>query len=166
MYTPDKIKFMQKIKASHYGMKKIIALTTLIFFVASSMCQIPGDAEYTKDYYLKKSEKQKKIGWAMLTAAMVAGTVPLLLKPDHASENPYYIYNDKSKTAAMLILSGIALGSIPFFISSSKNKKRAAEISFQNQNFIFPTTDGVELTSVPAITLKLDFRTTKKSKIH
>ncbi len=59
--------------------------------------------------------------------------------------------------AAIVAVAGLAsaLGSIPFFISSAKNARKAAMISFNNQKVLFPQQNTFVLKTQPTLTLKL-----------
>ncbi len=62
-----------------------------------------------------------------------------------------------SKVPAIVGIAGLvtALASIPVFISSSKNRSKAATIGFNNQNILFPNYNSLVLKAQPAITLKI-----------
>lgn len=68
-------------------------------------------------------------------------------------------YSNASSGAAILLLGGIgtALGSIPFFISSAKNKRKAASIAICNQNIFLPLQNSFALNTQPTVTLKIGF---------
>ena len=57
----------------------------------------------------------------------------------------------------MIAGAATALGSIPFFISSAKNARRAAAISFNNQKILFPQQNTFVLKTQPTVTLKIMF---------
>lgn len=89
-----------------------------------------------KQDYLKKSKSQKTIGIVLLTSGSVIATVGLAMTLSNVSgifdpDNPP---RHNSTTADILGYSGlvIAAGSIPFFIASSKNKKKAFGLSLKN----------------------------------
>lgn len=49
----------------------------------------------------------------------------------------------------------ITLSSIPYFISSGKNKRKAATVSFNNQKIVLPQIGGFIVKTQPAITLEI-----------
>lgn len=51
----------------------------------------------------------------------------------------------------------ICLGSIPFFISSGSNAKKAATLSFKNQPILMPQQGSLVQNSQPSLSLKIDF---------
>lgn len=91
----------------------------------------------------------------MLVGTAIWATIPLILYPDHPSYDPLYLYNNKSRPVAILLITGNVLGSISFFISSSKNKKRAAALTIHNQNIYFQQQNSLALKAQPTLTLKV-----------
>lgn len=94
---------------------------------------LPG---LTKADYLKKSKNQKTTGIVLLATGSVMATIGLAMTLSNVSglfdpDNPPR-YN--STAADILGYSGLAVAtaSIPFFISSSKNKKKAFNLSLNN----------------------------------
>ena len=136
-------------------MKKIFNLFIVLFTISniSFSQKLNLVKPQSREEYLIKSQKQKKMGWRILGLAVVVGTLPLLFKRDHPSDNPYYFYNDKNKTAAILVVTATGLSSIPFFISSSKNKKKAVGIALHNENTNIPREKGFALKTMPTVTL-------------
>lgn len=144
-------------------MKKIVLSITVLVFVIQSYCQTTTSPSISKDEYLKRSKDQAKVGFILLGAGVITQAVGVLIprgnvKPvslvDIFSGTRSY-ENDDTKTG--LILAGFIseLCSIPFFISSGKNKHRAASVSFNNQKILFPQHNALAVKTQPAITLKI-----------
>ena len=140
-------------------MKKITILSLLLAFATSSVCQQTSQKPtVTPIDYLQKSKKQKKRAVILLVvgAGLVVTSVVIPngeLTYDGICIGAYC--SDKYKNdgiRAAFAVSGVAsmLGSIPFFIASGKNKKRAARgsvfinmektpvlqgMAFRNQSF-------------------------------
>ena len=127
---------------------------TLLLFVVKSFSQTQSSPELSKDYYLQKSKNQKITAWVLLGAGVGMTVGGLLINLDQ----PYY-GGSSTDNAKGLWLSyvGIAstLASIPFFISSHKNKKRAASVSINNQRIYFPQQNGFAAKTQPSINLKI-----------
>ena len=151
-------------------MKKIILYTLLLLFSVAAFCQsTPNDIPTVKTDYLKKSKNQKTTAWVLLgggfaltmtSALMAAPKVSEdvgnafvgIFSAEPAPENNYTAEN-------ILLITGTAsmLASIPFFIASKKNKRKAIDMSanikmenarmIQNQSFV--------QTSYPSIALKI-----------
>jgi hypothetical protein len=134
-------------------MKRVIFFLTLLIFFANSVGQIPSNAKPSKEYYLTKSKNQNKTGWILLvggTAMVVGGAV--IFNDSYSSGS-----NSSTDISGFVLLGGVAaeIASIPFFISASKNKKRAAALSINNQNYYLPLNNYVVLKTQPCITLKI-----------
>jgi len=141
-------------------MKKIIAFAILLVITINSFCQ-----KLTSDDYLLKSKNQRKTGWILL----IGGTTILItsfviprgdLVHDGICVGPYCsdkYKNDNLKTA--LFISGVALdlASIPFFIASKKNKKRAMNVStsFKMEKVQVIQASSVVSRSYPALWVKV-----------
>lgn len=137
-------------------MKKIILSLTLLQFVLTSFSQPPT---LTKDYYFKKSKNQYTAGWVFLGGGVAMTTIGIILGSNHTSNygtlgSPNF---DIVPASAVLGIAGIgaALVSIPFFISSSKNARKAATISFNNQNILMLQQNSFVSKMQPTITLKI-----------
>ena len=123
-------------------MKKIIFGTILIAFAAVSFAQqsAPKQALIQTDY-LQKSKKQKKAasillagGAGLITTAIIIPRGELVFGGIYCGPGAGILCNEEYKNdgikSAFLIAGAIsALSSIPFFIASSKNKKRAKAAS-------------------------------------
>ena len=131
-------------------MKKIPILFLLIVLSASTFSQQTHPVPtVTKQDYLQKSKNQKTAAWILLgggTAMAAGGFI-------WASSN---ILSTASGSEFLFFVGiGCMTGSIPLFILSSKNRKRAMSASFkfqqspQLQNNIFVK------RKVPSLTLKI-----------
>lgn len=143
-------------------MKKIIFCIMLFAFAAASFAQqtAPKQALIQTDY-LKKSKKQKKTGLIFLGAG-AAFIVTSFVIPEGQIDPLFGCIckediNDEIKST--LILTGVValLGSLPFFIASSKSKKKAnyvsAFIHFEKTTFLQQTL--VTTQSFPAIAVRI-----------
>ena len=135
-------------------MKKIIFSITLILFVVKSFSQTPS-GQLSKDYYLTKSKNQKTTAWILL----VGGTLMVVGGAISFGDNYYYGSDTATDVSGFIVLGGLLsdIASIPFFISSSKNKKRAVAIAFNRQNMLVPQHTTLVLKSQPTVTLKIRF---------
>lgn len=129
-------------------MKSIIIGLVLILFTLSSFCQLNEPTKIlSREEYLSKSRTQKVVGFVLLGA----GATTLLI----ISNGKY----DYKTTGVLAIAGGVAvLGSIPFFISASKNKKRAmTATSFKFEKIQFLEGAGIVHQTYPALSLKFIF---------
>ena len=137
-------------------MKSIaLSLALLFFFAAASFSQAPVNPIQTKDYYLQKSKKQKKIGLIVLYTGLGIAATGGIVYQIHESNSDGWL--DFDFTGAYIAAGGgaVALASIPFFISSSKNKKKAASVTLNNTTIPLLRQNGLVSKMRPTITLKI-----------
>ena len=136
-------------------MKKIIIYAMLLFVTANALGQqINPNQPLTRQDYLKKSKTQKKTAWILLGggAAVAIGASILAVSSDWSkSETPYLV--------ALSIGCASMLGSIPLFIASKRNKRKAMNAStyFEIQQYPVPTNTGLTLHSTATLSLKFNF---------
>ncbi len=116
-------------------MKPVISLALLLAFAATSFGQqLPASGSaLTKSDYLRKSKKQNKTGLIFLTAGAGLIITSFIVPRGELVYDGICIgsyCSDKYKNDGLksgFFISGVvsALGSIPFFIASGKNRKRA-----------------------------------------
>ena len=120
-------------------MKKFIIIAILFVFATTSFSQQKIQKHVlTQTDYLQKSKKQKKTGSILLAGGagliITAFIIPRgKLVYDGICIGAYCsdkYKNDGIKSAFFIAGSLSSLGSIPFFIASRKNKKRANATSF------------------------------------
>ncbi len=135
-------------------MKQIYFSLTLLLFVVESFSQTPS-----KDYYLQKSKNQYTAGWVFLGGGAAMVTIGIILASKHTTSygtlsSPNI---DIFPTSAVLATAGIGaiFCSIPFFISSSKNARKAATISFNNQNILLLQQNSFVSKAQPTVSLKI-----------
>ncbi len=134
-------------------MNKIFLLVAVLVLTVKSFSQVEQNAAHSKDYYLQKSKTQKTIGWVLLgagTATLVGG----LIKASGTSND---LGDIGDGVVPALIGLGADLASIPFFISSGKNKRRAASVAFNAQPAPLVQQKGWYANAYPAISLKISF---------
>jgi hypothetical protein len=109
-------------------MKKIILLPAFFLLLLGSkqLSAQQSDSlknifpEGTKEYYLQLSKSQKTSAWFMLGGGLllaVAGGIQV-------SNNLFSKSNEG--VALFLVGAGLSLGSVPLFIASGRNKRRAS----------------------------------------
>jgi len=151
-------------------MKKIILYTLTLVIPAATFCQsTPSDMPAIKTDYLKKSKNQKTTAWVLLGGGFALTVTSTLMAAPKVTEDVGNVFvgiftaepvPENNYTAEnILLITGTAsmLASIPLFIASKKNKRRAMDMSanikmenvrmFQYQSFV--------QTSYPAIALKI-----------
>ena len=151
-------------------MRKMILYTLLLIIPAVTFCQsVANDIPVVKTDYLKKSKNQKTAAWVLLGGGFALTTTSIVMASSKITEDYVNVIagvfssepvQENNYTAEnILLITGTAsmLASIPLFIASKKNKRRAMDMSanikmenvrmFQYQSFV--------QTSYPAIALKI-----------
>ncbi|TFV94721.1 hypothetical protein E4S40_11980 [Algoriphagus kandeliae] len=138
-------------------MKKLFIAT---FVVAALIgAAYPSFAQQlTKQDYLEKSKKQKTTafillggGAALLGAGAIIGSENFCLFSCTDSQN-----NAMNAASVMVVAGGAAMiASIPVFVSSGKNARKAAELSLNYQPMNAPRFTGAIPKAYPALTLTI-----------
>ena len=151
-------------------MRKMILYTLLLIIPSATFCQsVPNDIPVVKTDYLKKSKNQKTAAWVLLGGGFALTTTSIVMASSKITEDYVTVIagvfssepvQENNYTAEnILLITGTAsmLASIPFFIASKKNKRRATDITanikmedaklIRNQSFV--------QTSYPAFALKI-----------
>jgi hypothetical protein len=112
---------------------------------------------------MQKSKKQKTIAWVLLGggAALVLTGIILpkgeITNPDcwFCPEEKIEYKNDGLKST--LGLTGVfsMIGSIPFFIASKKNSKRAMSVSFKNETAPLIQNSSFVYKAIPSLAFKI-----------
>ncbi|PKB17654.1 hypothetical protein [Flavobacterium sp. 5] len=136
-------------------MKKFIFLTTALLFMIKVASQTTPNNEFTKDYYLQKSKNKKTTGWVLLSAGVgitIVGVIGFSSTFDDWN-------NDSTDAYGYLMLGGplVALGSIPFFISSGSNARKSATLSINYHPILTPNQISVAQNIQPALSLRIEF---------
>jgi hypothetical protein len=136
-------------------MKKTIIFLILLLFIVKGFSQTTPSTPFSKEDYLQKSKTQKTTGWVFLSAGIAITAVGVI-----GFNNTYDDWNDNSTdTYGALVLTGplIALGSIPFFISSGSSARKAATLSLNYQPILIPNQDSLAQSSQPALSVTITF---------
>ncbi len=139
-------------------MKKISLFFISLLFLINSFSQTQTNS---KEYYQLKSKHQKTTAWIMLGgggALFLAGGLVGAHGFADLFSGDFNKANNKVAVAGTLSIVGAAsmLGSIPFFISSGKNARKAVSISFINERIIVPQQNAITSKMQPAISLKVE----------
>ena len=148
-------------------MKKIISCIACLLMTLIAMTQekAADDAfATTRQDFLNKAKKQKTAALGLLIGggALTIGGIAWAANDFEIDLNGIFDPNyqepeDNSTAQGVLILTGAAamLGSIPLFIASRKNRRRAMEISFKNEWVPQLQNNLVYQRAIPAISLRI-----------
>lgn len=119
--------------------------------------------EMSKQDYLDKSRKQKTTGFILAGSGVVLLAVATILSAEDVADTAVSCANlncsSESGIEFGIILAEVgglvALGSIPFFISSGKNARKAAQISFKNEPTYIPKYVGNIPRAIPSLSFSI-----------
>lgn len=103
--------------------------------------------------YLQKSKNQKIAAWILLGGGIGVSVIGLTQINVAGSDNG----SVNNTPGTVLLATGLAasLTSIPFFISSQKNKKRALALSIKTEKMLQLTKNNYAYMPVSSLTLKI-----------
>lgn len=125
-------------------MKKIILSGILLTIVITGYTQeIKPNTLFTKQDYLQKSKQQKTVAWVLAgggSALSIIGGLKFLDEAVKVRNSviplPGQPLPDEAKVngaGILMLIGGVAIvGSVPLFVASGKNKKKATAVSFKN----------------------------------
>ena len=146
-------------------MKKLFLMCLICF--CASMLQTNAQIRDTSvnisthrvdaDLLLQKSKNKKKVAWIMAgggaTFILAGSIIPRGEIKRYNVIFPEY-KNDGIKASFLLTGALSMLGSIPFFISSHHNKKKAASLSFRNERVQQINKSSLAYGTIPGVSLK------------
>ena len=137
-------------------MKSLIFLIVFMLLTVNLWSQNSVVVPNSKDYYLHKSSNQKKTGWILLGGGAVLATIGGI----GFSEN-FGIFTDNATGDGygFMFLTGVisGLSSIPFFISSGNNARRAATITFYLNPSLNTNSNSLVQNYQPYLGFKITF---------
>jgi hypothetical protein len=142
-------------------MKKIIFSLALLLFVSNLFSQAPTTPRHSRDYYLKKSKSQKNVAHILLAGGGACILTGLLIPKGEEELNTGSFFKNYKNDGIRQTFGGVGglflLGSIPFYVLSSKNERKgnAATISFNNQKVLSLQQYSFVLRTQPTLTLKI-----------
>ena len=139
--------------------KQILFLLSLLYFLNISAQTVDSSPQQVS-ILNNKSKKQKSTGWILLGGG--AGVTLIGAAIGVANVWDEIIFEERGATDAanVMVISGLVsmAGSIPFFIASGKNRKKAAALVFikmENSSYVSQYT--ITEKKYPAITLSVIF---------
>lgn len=131
---------------------KNLLLGMMLFLCLGANAQVENGSTYEE--YMRKSKNKKTAAWVMLGGGAAVGITGLAISIKHFS-----LSGEASSTevaGASMFLAGAAsmLGSIPFFVSSKKNKKKAMQLQVQPEALRI-NNKNIPNTTYPALSVKI-----------
>ncbi|HET6767699.1 MAG TPA: hypothetical protein VFH08_09880 [Chitinophagaceae bacterium] len=152
-------------------MKKSITYFLLLIIPVASFSQQTNDSiPLVNTDYLAKSKNQKTAAWVLLGGGFALTTTSILIASPKAAEDLTYGFggfllgepapqNDYTAESILLVAGTAAmLGSIPLFIASGKNKRKASNMStkIKMEKATIIGRQSFVQSSYPAIALKIN----------
>ena len=146
-------------------MKKIIFL--LSFAVATTCCSAQNTDNtkpVTKNDFLQKSKNQKTGAWVLVGGGgglLIVGAIISFTNSTSEALDAITLQEvkekDKTLQTVLMVTGGAAiLGSIPLFVASSRNKHKAASLTFKSEFFPQLQNSMVFYKPIPSISLKIN----------
>ena len=141
-------------------MKKTTLFLLLVIFSISAICQeTESRTTLTQQDYLQKGKNNKTAAWLLLaggTAMVIAGFAISDGEPEFNILCLCYV-GENSGAKGLLIAGGIlSMGaSVFFFKSSTKNKRKAMDLTFKNELAPQLLEYGFAYRTIPSLNLKI-----------
>ena len=130
-------------------MKKLIICLLPLVLTISSFSQ---QTQFSKEDYLEKSKKQNTGAWVMLGTGTALATGGVVWG---ASKGVFCDCDYTGPNIMFFTGLGLMVGSIPIFIASGKNKRKAMSMSFKFQHIPqLPNTTKIN-QPIPSFNLKV-----------
>ncbi len=128
-------------------MKKMTVFLALLLMTGFTYAQDKTKDGYTKSEYLQKAKTQKTFGFLLLGGGVAMAVTGAALSGTFAED-----------TGKWLIIGGgvLAASSVPLFISSSKNTRKAESLTILASTQYVYCQNGITMRRQPAITLRLN----------
>ena len=147
-------------------MKRLLLIIIASLFLFESFSQqIDPAPALTKQDYMEKSKKQKTAAWVLLgggAALIITGTILSAneVEKDYQNDpnNPFAPLTEADFDGPEWVFTtGIfaGLGSIPLFIASSRNRRKAMTLSLKNEQFQSLKNSSLVYRPMPAVSLKV-----------
>ncbi len=147
-------------------MKKIMILLLILTISLKGFTQQTSSVPTaTKEYFLKKSSRQKTTGFILLGGGVAVATTGMILGLSSVDEAIVGAFNNETNdtftAGSVLLVIGAAsmLSSVPFFIAAGKNKRNAMAATAFIRLDDHPVLHQNSMTklSYPAIGVKINF---------
>lgn len=144
-------------------MKAIVTITCLWLLTQTVVAQSADQPVLSKADYLKKSKNQSTAAWILVGGGAAMVSVGTIIGITDGAKALGSIFSgeteEPSNAGPILFYTGAAamLGSIPLFIASSRNKRKANSMSafFKMENRPLLQRSSFTKASYPALTFKI-----------
>ena len=146
-------------------MRKIIIVALLLIISAASFGQQTTTVTLpVKTDYLKKSKKQNTAAWILLSGGFAFTSTGIIVGINGTTDEIVGIFtgekSNKLEIGAGFFFTGLAamIGSIPLFIASTRNKRKANTVSasFKIETGSFVRQAGLTKCGYPVMVIKIN----------
>jgi hypothetical protein len=141
-------------------MKKALFLLMLIATATCGFSQHINNIKPTVNIdYVQKSKHQKIAAWILLGGGVIlttAGTAKVISNTNLDPFNGEPLYKANSGDVLILVGTASMVGSIPLFIASSRNKRKAISLSLKNEYSRQIQKGIVACKIVPSLSMKIE----------
>ena len=136
-------------------MKYVLFMAFFAFVDYYAAAQADSNNIKMKDYYLQKSKSQNTVAWIFLGAGAATAIIGTIIAGSVEDEDDFTTSFNDAITGSGLIVIGAAscITSIPFFIVSGNNKRKAMSLSAGFQQIPMPA-NGLTIKQ-PAISIRV-----------
>ncbi len=135
-------------------MKKIFSLLLLVFSVCSCFSQATTSQQKQIDF-LNKSKNQKTAAWVLLGGGFAVSVVGIGVASNHLWDELIYGAEDTKGVGATITGFALMAGSVPLFIASGRNRRKAFSISMKNEKVNFPYKNTPIQRAVPSLSVSM-----------
>jgi len=135
-------------------------LLLTIASVILSVTVVAQTASHNKEYYQLKSKNQKTAGYILAAGGAALIISGIIVGNEKENTDPNQLdFGPNFQVGTWLVGGGIVAGlaSIPFFIGSSNNARKAASLTLIRQRITIPHSNTSGLVFQPAVSLNIRF---------
>jgi hypothetical protein len=143
---------------------RITTLLLLVCLICQTLsAQTTTIPTLTKADYLQKSKSQNTTAWLLLGGGATSSAIGIIIGFKEATDSFASIFSteieEPSSTGTVLFIAGAVtmLSSVPFFIASTNNKKKASNLSgflkMENRPLLYQ--NNLSKSAYPAIGIKI-----------
>jgi hypothetical protein len=139
-------------------MKKAMFFAILLLVSAASFSQQTNPSQpFIREGYLKKSKSQKTAAWVLLGGGFAVTVVGVGITSNHLWDE--VIYDTENTKGEGVVIAGLALmaGSVPLFIASGRNRRKAFSVSMKNEKIYFPHKNNPVPGSIHYLSVAINF---------
>ena len=135
-------------------MKKAILFTILLVVSAASFSQQTNPSQpLAHENYLKKSKNQQTVALVLLGSGFVVTVVGFVVASNHIWEDFFTGRESARGTGAAITALALMAGSVPVYIASRKNRRKAFSLSFTNEKRPYLYKNSLTNKFIPSLTL-------------